>query len=52
MQNRAGDEEGGFLRCLCRRCRWQPYPWMDGSRPDEDEMRDLMRQVVSRLYTF
>ncbi len=27
-------------------------PWMDVSRLDDDEMRDLMRQVVNRLYTF
>lgn len=27
-------------------------PWMDVSRLDDDEMRNLMRQVVNRLYTF
>ena len=27
-------------------------PWRDVSRFDDDEMRDLMRQVVNRLYTF
>ena len=27
-------------------------PWTDVSRLDDDEMRDLMRQVVNRLYTF
>lgn len=27
-------------------------PWMEVSRFDDDEMRDLMRQVVNRLYTF
>lgn len=27
-------------------------PWMEVSRLDDDEMRDLMRQVVNRLYTF
>jgi hypothetical protein len=27
-------------------------PWMDVSRLDDDDMRDLMRQVVNRLYTF
>lgn len=27
-------------------------PWVTVSRFDDDEMRDLMRQVVNRLYTF
>lgn len=27
-------------------------PWTAVSRLDDDEMRDLMRQVVNRLYTF
>lgn len=27
-------------------------PWNEVSRIDDDEMRDLMRQVVNRLYTF
>ena len=27
-------------------------PWPELSRIDDDEMRDLMRQVVNRLYTF
>lgn len=27
-------------------------PWTELSRIDDDEMRDLMRQVVNRLYTF
>jgi hypothetical protein len=27
-------------------------PWMKVSRLDDDEMRNLMRQVVNRLYTF
>ncbi|WP_258869771.1 hypothetical protein [Paracoccus thiocyanatus] len=27
-------------------------PWTEVSRFDDDEMRDLMRQVVNRLYTF
>lgn len=27
-------------------------PWHELSRIDDDEMRDLMRQVVNRLYTF
>lgn len=27
-------------------------PWRTVSRFDDDEMRDLMRQVVNRLYTF
>ena len=27
-------------------------PWADVSRLDDDEMRDLMQQVVNRLYTF
>lgn len=27
-------------------------PWRDVSRLDDDEMRDLMRQIVDRLYTF
>lgn len=27
-------------------------PWTEVSRLDDDEMRDLMRQVVNRLYTF
>ncbi len=27
-------------------------PWAELSRIDDDEMRDLMRQVVNRLYTF
>ncbi|RJL07340.1 hypothetical protein D3P06_00970 [Paracoccus aestuarii] len=27
-------------------------PWAEVSRLDDDEMRDLMRQVVNRLYTF
>lgn len=27
-------------------------PWTQLSRLDDDEMRDLMRQVVNRLYTF
>lgn len=27
-------------------------PWTEASRIDDDEMRDLMRQVVNRLYTF
>lgn len=27
-------------------------PWNELSRIDDDEMRDLMRQVVNRLYTF
>jgi hypothetical protein len=27
-------------------------PWSEVSRIDDDEMRDLMRQIVNRLYTF
>ena len=27
-------------------------PWTDVSHIDEDEMRDLMRNIVNRLYTF
>lgn len=27
-------------------------PWTEVSRLDDDELRDLMRQVVNRLYTF
>ena len=27
-------------------------PWTDVSHVDEDEMRDLMRDIVNRLYTF
>lgn len=27
-------------------------PWTDVSRLDDNEMRDLMRQVVNKLYTF
>ena len=27
-------------------------PWTEVSRFEDDEMRDLMRQVVNRLYTF
>lgn len=27
-------------------------PWREASHIDDDEMRDLMRQVVNRLYTF
>lgn len=27
-------------------------PWLEVSRFNDDEMRDLMRQVVNRLYTF
>lgn len=27
-------------------------PWTDVSRIDDDEMRDLMRQIVNRIYTF
>ena len=27
-------------------------PWSDISRFDEDEMRDLMRQIVNKIYTF
>lgn len=27
-------------------------PWPEVSRLDDDEMRDLMRQIVNRLYTF
>ena len=27
-------------------------PWSEVSRIDEDEMRDLMRDIVNRLYTF
>lgn len=27
-------------------------PWQELSRIDDNEMRDLMRQVVNRLYTF
>lgn len=27
-------------------------PWPDVSRFDEDEMRDLMRQIVNKIYTF
>jgi len=27
-------------------------PWTDVSRIDDDEMRDLMRDIVNRLYTF
>ena len=27
-------------------------PWTDVSHIDEDEMRDLMRTIVNRLYTF
>lgn len=34
------------------RRRWQPYPWNDVSRITDDEMRDLMRDIVNRLYTF
>lgn len=30
----------------------QHIPWAEVSRLDDDEMRDLMRQVVNRLYTF
>ena len=30
----------------------QRFPWMDVSRIDDDEMRDLMRDIVNRLYTF
>ncbi|MDP2355087.1 MAG: hypothetical protein Q8M31_03365 [Beijerinckiaceae bacterium] len=30
----------------------QRCPWMEISRIDDDEMRDLMRQIVNRLYTF
>ena len=28
------------------------FPWPDVSHFGDDEMRDLMRQVVDRLYTF
>lgn len=28
------------------------FAWTEVSRLDDDEMRDLMRQVVNRLYTF
>ena len=27
-------------------------PWPDVSRFDDDEMRDLMRQIVNKIYTF
>ena len=27
-------------------------PWTEVSRIDDDEMRDLMREIVNRLYTF
>jgi len=27
-------------------------PWSEVSRIDDDEMRDLMREIVDRLYTF
>lgn len=27
-------------------------PWSDASHLDDDEMRNLMRQIVDRLYTF
>lgn len=27
-------------------------PWVEASHLDDDQMRDLMRQVVNRLYTF
>ena len=27
-------------------------PWPEISRFDEDEMRDLMRQIVNKIYTF
>ena len=27
-------------------------PWTEVSRFDDDEMRDIMRQMVNRLYTF
>lgn len=27
-------------------------PWTEVSRIDEDEMRQLMREIVNRLYTF
>lgn len=30
----------------------QRIPWTEVSRIDDDEMRDLMRQIVNRLYTF
>lgn len=32
--------------------RGRRIPWTELSRLDDDEMRDLMRQVVNRLYTF
>ena len=27
-------------------------PWLEASHIDDDQMRDLMRQIVNRLYTF
>ena len=30
----------------------QRLPWPEISRFDEDEMRDLMRQIVNKIYTF
>ena len=30
----------------------QRLPWPEMSRFDEDEMRDLMRQIVNKIYTF
>jgi len=27
-------------------------PWLEASHIDDDQMRDLMRQIVDRLYTF
>lgn len=27
-------------------------PWVEASHLDDDQMRDLMRQIVNRLYTF
>ena len=45
---RAGDYSDVFVTDADGR----RIPWADVSHIDEDEMRDLMRDIVNRLYTF
>jgi len=43
---------GDYSDVVVRDAEGRKIPWTDVSHFDDDAMRDLMRQMVNRLYTF
>ena len=49
---RAGGGTGNYSDVVVIDGDGRPIPWPEVSRFNKDEMRDLMREVVNKLYTY